>query len=167
MLYLAQVQTHVPAQAAIGVVMLAHQEESGKWTVPTPSEMTLTMPSDLAQTQWHKGMLVIVRLDAEAKCTEIQDAIPFVLQLFASNELSSTLEDVHEIEQWRQELTLKSQEMSMKMLELATRRERLGVEETDLAMRQKQLEVAEAELNQQQQQFATQQMAAAKPASPD
>ncbi|MEM8639604.1 MAG: hypothetical protein AAGG51_12430 [Cyanobacteria bacterium P01_G01_bin.54] len=156
MVYLAQVKTHTPPQQ-LSVAVLARQVTDGKWAVESHTEqenITVSLLSEAEAQFWPAGTLVLLELDANFNCANIQDALPQLLQGLNVLTAPSPLSDPQNIEQWRQELTLKSQEMSMKMLELASRRERLEAEEAELASRHEHLKAEEAELDRERQHLA-------------
>lgn len=144
MIYIAQIKTHSPPQM-LCVVCLAQQEVSGVWVECPAQDMTVSIPPTLLEHKWSERSLVLIEINISQICTDIQDAMPLLL-----NRLTTTSpepdSEAKSIEQWRHELTLKSQEMSMKRIELASQMERLEAEKAEFEQEREQLLVQPTQL---------------------
>ncbi|KPQ36472.1 MAG: hypothetical protein HLUCCA11_06305 [Phormidesmis priestleyi Ana] len=89
--------------------------------------------------------LVLVELDADERIVAIEDATPWVLS-FVSEYLTLGLtpkgleEELERAEQWRQSLTLQSQEVRRRALETAARRDEIQDLEKRLKLERDELE---------------------------
>lgn len=137
MIYIAQIKTHSPPQT-LCVVCLAQQEVSGVWVECPAQDVMVAIPPTLLTRQWNERALVLVELDINQNCIDIQDAMPLLLNRLTTADLEPDSE-AKSIEQWRQELTLKSQEMSMKKIELASQMERLEAEKVEFEQERQEL----------------------------
>lgn len=140
MRYLAQV---LPADAvgAPGFDLLALQESHEAWSIPDPSSQ---ISSDQATTQL-PGSWVLVDLSESQEVVLVQDAKPWILHLIQTYlTIGITpeflLQETERAEQWRQSLTLQSQELDRRALELEARREQIQALEADLKREKQQLE---------------------------
>lgn len=139
MLYLAQVRKYSSADG-IELTLLAEQTADQVWAVHEAKPYTVAPQALPLIPPLQAGMWVLVDCDEAGQPLRIQDAQDWVLNLLrnlaAQGDVRQWLEtEESKIEQWRQELTLKSQEMSIKNLELETRRERFEVEQAELEQR--------------------------------
>ncbi|TVQ51595.1 MAG: hypothetical protein EA366_15225 [Spirulina sp. DLM2.Bin59] len=139
MLYLAQVRKYSSADG-IELTLLAEQRADQVWAVHEAKPYTVTPQTLPLIPPLQAGMWVLVDCDETGQPLRIQDAQDWVLSLLrnlaAQGDVKQWLQsEESKIEQWRQELTLKSQEMSIKNLELETRRERFEMEQAELEKR--------------------------------
>lgn len=157
MLHLAQVQ---PNESAGGVELqlLARHNPEHTWAVINPETIPLNNNKSL-----HEGLLILVDLSENYEILSIQPAKDWVLDLvqkYLTIEVNPTFlqEEAERVEQWRQDLTLQSQDLTRRNLELEARREQLQTleeelkqEKQQLEQSQQQLQVLEEELQQEKQ----------------
>lgn len=103
------------------------------------------------QDDFPEGMLVLVERTSAGQVTSIQDAQPWVLgivQEYLAAGLSPVLleQEAQRAEQWRQSLTLQSQELARRSLELEARRDQIQELEEKLRREKKQLESLASDL---------------------
>ena len=159
MLHLAQVQNN-ESVGGVELLLLACQQSENSWTVINPETSLLTninLPP--------ASLLVLVELSDNQEILSIQHAKDWVLDLvqkYLTGGTTSTFlqEEAERAEQWRQELTLQSQDLTRRNLELAAQREQLQSLEEDFKQERQQLEeitahlrAREEDLNQQRQQL--------------
>jgi hypothetical protein len=140
MRYLAQV---LPADAAEapGFVLLAFQESDEAWSI---SETHSILSSAQATTQL-PGNWVLVDLTDSREVVLVQDAKPWILQVIKTYLTFGITpeflqQETERAEQWRQSLTLRSQELDRRALEQEARREQIQALEADLKREKQQLE---------------------------
>ncbi len=98
------------------------------------------------EENYQVGMLVLVELDDNQQIINIQDAKGWILEVIKkySNEHLITPEFVAEeserIEQWRQEITAQSLDLTRRNLEIETRRDQLQELELTLKQEKEKLE---------------------------
>jgi hypothetical protein len=125
MQYLAQVQKKAFLGKA-GLRLLAQERSEYAWSLVTDEDLVLaTEASTLSE-----GLLVLVELDSNRQVVAIADATHWVLdiaQKFLSTGITPAFlqEETDRAEQWRQSLTLQSQEIDRRALELEARREQI------------------------------------------
>lgn len=151
MLHLAQVQNNESA-GGVELKLLARQDSEHTWAVITPESIPLTNGKPL-----HEG-LFLVELAENQEIVTIQPAQDWVLDLvetYLTIEVNPTFlqEEAERVEQWRQDLTLQSQDLTRRNLELEARREQIQTLEDELKQEklkleesQQQLQALEAEL---------------------
>ncbi|AFY65873.1 hypothetical protein [Geitlerinema sp. PCC 7407] len=147
MLYLAQVQK----KGFLGKTelrLLAQQESEHTWTVLSADELVLTSETVVV----NEGVLVLVDLSSDRQVLRVDDAKDWVLevlQTFLTNGVTPSFlkEESDRAEQWRQELTLQSQEIGRKALEVEARREQIQILEDTLKRQKKYLEDVAAQFN--------------------
>jgi hypothetical protein len=160
MLHLAQVQQQ-ERTAQPELKLLAAQEVDDAWKVLTGEVL---LPADKAG-QFSPSQLVLADLSETREVLTVKDAkdwVVNVIQHYLSQSQSPKLiqEEVQRAEQWRQSLTLQSQELDRRALEMEARREQIQeLEETlkqerrDLEMQREQLLKVEQMLSQEKQQL--------------
>ncbi|MEO1802691.1 MAG: hypothetical protein AAFR62_20120 [Cyanobacteria bacterium J06629_2] len=125
MQYLAKVHSkYSPGTTQLQLLALNASEHV--WELVTPSRIIIT-PQDLP---FNEQALVLIEIEEEDKVTGIQDATQWVTDFIAEYlTLGLTprgLEDeLERAEQWRQSLTLQSQEVRRRALETAARRDEI------------------------------------------
>lgn len=125
MQHIAKVHTRSPSGSA-QLQLLAVNSAEYTWALITPARM-ITTYQDI---DFNEQALVLVELDADEKVLTITDATPWVLD-FISEYLTLGLtpkaleEELERAEQWRQSLTLQSQEVRRRALETAARRDEI------------------------------------------
>lgn len=146
MLHLAQVCERDP-EGKLKLVLLAQQKSENIWTLlPETDEIV-----EIAGHDFNVGMLVLADLDHNRQLLQVQAATDWVLDI-VKHHLSYGLtpevlqEEVERAEQWRQTLTLQSQELSRRALEMEARRDQIQELEENLKREKKQLETMAAEI---------------------
>lgn len=151
MLYLAQVKPSESVYNRKGVQalelrLLAIQQSEYCWAVIEPEIISLTdTPSLIA------GSLVLVELSENYEVLNIENVKDWVLDLvkhYLSTGVSPRFlqEEAERTEQWRQELTLQSQDLTRRHLEMEARREQIQTLEDKLKQEKEQLEIMAAQL---------------------
>lgn len=140
MQYLAKVHTKSSSDGT-QLQLLAVKTCEHTWEPVTPPRVILVTQSISANEQ----VLVLVELDADEKVVIAQDATQWVLD-FVSEYLTLGLtpkgleEELERAEQWRQSLTLQSQEVRRRALETAARRDEIQDLEKRLKLERDTLE---------------------------
>ncbi len=150
MLYLAQVQKK-EILGEFTLQLLACQNSDDTWAMLF-QETVLTLPPDFAQNVLNEGMLVLADIGENSKVLNIEAATNWVLELvkkylttgFTPDFLQ---EEAQKAEGWRQSLTLQSQELSRRSIEVEARREQIQTLETKLQQEKQLLESTIAQLN--------------------
>lgn len=152
MLYLAQVLKRERGGGA-SLTLLAEKRGEYTWTACADEETVfLENSSDHSNGDaLNEGMLALVELTSTRKVKRVQDAKNWVLEIvkdYLSNGVSPAFlqEETQRAEQWRQSLTLQSQELGRQALEMEARRDQFQELEENLNTKKKQLETLEAEL---------------------
>jgi hypothetical protein len=140
MLYLAQVhKTGFSSQA--GLRLLAVQTSETVWDLITDTEGILAAEVN----DYGKDLLVLVELSSTRQVLSIRDATAWVLE-FVQKFLAMGItpdflqQETIRAEQWRQSLTLQSQELDRRALELEARREQIQALEEELKQKKQQLD---------------------------
>lgn len=158
MLHLAQVQQDT-YESGIILHLLAAQTGDEVWSVQDRDSLAIEAEKVANTALLSAGRLVLVDLDESQQILSLQDATKWVLailkKLSTENGSESLGDEQAAIEQWRQELTLQSQEMTRRNLEIETRREQiqdleksLKEEKEQIELRLQELEAREAALQQ-------------------
>ena len=145
MLHLAQVQKN-ESVGGVELRLLARQQSENSWTVISPEDIPLPNSHPL-----NEGLLVLVELSENQEVLSIQHANDWVLDLveqYLSAGVTPTFlqEEAERTEQWRQDLTLQSQDLTRRHLEMEARREQIQTLEEDLKREKQQLETLAAQL---------------------
>lgn len=125
MLHLAQIEKKSFLGKA-GLRLLAHQKAENIWAVMAKEEV---LPAIEAEP-FNDGLLVLVELSSGQEVLSIQEAKDWVLELIQKYLFSGVTptflkQEAERAEQWRQSLTLQSQELARRALELEARREQI------------------------------------------
>ncbi len=156
MLYLAQVQNQ-EILGEISLQLLACQNAEDTWAMLF-EETVLTLPPDLAQNPinsapnvLNEGMLVLADIGENNQVVNIQAATYWVLQLVEKYLTTGFTPDflqqeAQKAEDWRQSLTLQSQELSRRLIEVEARREQIQNLEAKLQQEKQLLESSIAQL---------------------
>jgi len=157
MLNLAQVKKNNNA-GELELRLLARQKSETCWELIDPENVpfTPTNPSlqesgainpAIAQSEiaTNEGLLVLVELSEDQEVLNIQPARDWVLTLvdqYLSTGVTPSFlkEEADRTEQWRQDLTLQSQNLTRQRLEMEARRERIETLEEELKQKEKELE---------------------------
>ena len=145
MLHLAQVQKN-ESVGGVELRLLACQQSENSWTVINPEDVPLPNSHSL-----NEGLLVLVELSENQEVLSIQHANDWVLDLveqYLSAGVTPTFlqEEAERTEQWRQDLTLQSQDLTRRHLEMEARREQIQTLEEDLKREKQQLDALAAQL---------------------
>lgn len=140
MLYLAQVQKK-GFLGKTGLRLLAHQKSGDIWALVAESEPVFTTEFN----SFGDGVLVLVDIANNGQIRSINDATDWVMD-FVQKYLTTGItpeflyHEAEEAENWRQSLTLQSQDISRRSIELEARRDQLQELEEKLKKEQKRLE---------------------------
>jgi hypothetical protein len=145
MLYLAQVQKKGFLGKA-GLCLLARQKSENAWAVVEEEVILSTEANNFGE-----GLLVLVELSNTRQVLTIKDAKDWVLdiiQRFLTSGITPAFlqQETERAEQWRQSLTLQSQELDRRALELEARREQVQELEEKLKREKKTLETMAAQI---------------------
>ncbi len=147
MLYLAQVQKKGFLGKA-GLQLLACEKSDGLWARITDQE-PLVSAEAMAMGE---GMLVMVDVAENRDIVSIEDAAPWVLGLvdaYLSTGITPEFlnQERDRAEQWRQSLTIQSQELSRRALEVEARRDQIQALEENLKKEKETLEQQRKQLH--------------------
>lgn len=146
MRYLAKVE-RASFLGSTTLQLLARQVEDYLWERLSREK---TVETDIALGIGN-GALVLVELDeSSTKVVAVEEAIPWVLDMvdrFLSQGISPEFlaQEAERAEQWRQSLTLESQEVERRALETVARRDEIQELEKGLKLAREELEKREAE----------------------
>jgi len=156
MLYLAEVQNQ-EILGEISLQLLACQTSDDTWAILTEKSF-LRLPKDFAQNSinsatnvLNEGMLVLADIGENSKVLHIQAATNWVLELVKKYLTTGFTPDflqqeAKKAEGWRQSLTLQSQELSRRLIEVEARREQIQNLEAKLLQEKQLLESSIAQL---------------------
>ncbi len=160
MLLLAQVQKH-SHDSQIELRVLARQHPGSRWVALEALEIfacaIAALPHLNGQEQYlREGQLVLLDQSESGKIQTLDDAIPMILNLIRadlSNGFNTELaqQEAARAEEWRQSLTLQTQELSRHRVEVETRRVQIqqieeSLKQERLALEQQRWEI-EARIN--------------------
>ncbi len=146
MLYLAQIQNKdFSGQATLK--LLAQQKSEYVWAALSESETLAS--SDVGDR--NDGVLVLVEVSNERQVQKIEDATDWLLTVvdqYLKIGVTPTVlqQEVQRAEQWRQSLTLQSQELARRALEMEARRDQIQDLEESLKQEKQELEIMAAKL---------------------
>jgi len=140
MWHLAQVKTQ-GSEGKAQLQLLAQQKAEHAWTILTEEVNDICLDCD----DYREGMLLLVELNGSRQIQKVQEATSWILEMIeqylAVGITPAVLqEEVQRAEQWRQSLTLKSQELQRRALEMEARREQIQELEDNLLQEKEQLE---------------------------
>lgn len=146
MLHLAQVQK----KGFLGKAelrLLARQKSETTWALAAEEDAILSAEANA----FGEGALVLVELTEDRQVTSLQDATGWVLDLVQKYLIAGLTpallqQEVERAEQWRQSLTLQSQELGRRTLEVEARREQIQELEENLKREKKELEALAQQL---------------------
>ncbi|WP_254567351.1 hypothetical protein [Oscillatoria sp. HE19RPO] len=141
MIYLAQVQKK-GFLGKTGLRLLACQKSGDIWALVSETEPIVTTEANA----FGEGILVLADIANTGQIRSINEAtewaINLIQQYLTKGLTPAFLQDqADEIEQWRQSLTLQSQELSRRALELEARRDQLQTLEEKLKKEERRLEI--------------------------
>ncbi|HEY9627158.1 MAG TPA: hypothetical protein V6C84_07640 [Coleofasciculaceae cyanobacterium] len=146
MLHLAQVKKK-DLEGKVMLQLLAQQKAEYAWLMMTEENCAIWVDAE----DCHEGALVLVEISPTQEVQKIQDATHWVLdivkQYLSTGITPDFLQDeVQRAEQWRQSLTLQSQELGRRALEMEARRDQIQELEENLKQEKKKLELMEIQL---------------------
>jgi hypothetical protein len=156
MLYLAQVQN----QKNLGYLtlkLLACQNADDTWAILADASV-LTLPTDFAKNPTNsatnilnEGVLVLVNIGENREVVDVRSATNWVLELvekYLTTGITPEFlqQEAQKAEEWRQSLTLESQALSRRFIEVEARREQIQNLEAKLQQEKQVLENAIAQL---------------------
>jgi hypothetical protein len=140
MLHLAQVQKQ-EISGKLGLRLLACEEAEYSWAriteeVVIPNIETM-LGARLAPNTLSEGLLVLVKLSPTREVEGLQNATSWVLELVETYLTSGITpaflqQETERAEKWRQTLTLQTQELARRSLEVEARREQIQALEEGL-----------------------------------
>ncbi len=156
MLHLAQVQRN-QSSGKMELQLLARQISEHGWEIVENKFLSVEEDCKLIE-----GLLVMVEFNRDMQILEIGQAKSWTIELIEKYLTESAItpefidREQMKVEEWRQELTTKSLDLTRQQLEIETRREQLQELETflqkekiELEARREELEKREANLQQQ------------------
>ena len=146
MRYFAEVQKN-ESSGSLELRILAEQTSDNIWAV-VDKEFIVPV-SEIPSLS--EGFLVLADLGENQQILSIHEAKNWVLDLvqqYLTSSITPTFlqQEAERAEHWRQDLTLQSQELARKNLEMEARREQIQTLEQELEQKKKQLEALEADL---------------------
>ena len=139
MLHLAQVQTQ-GLLGSLGLLLLARQETEYHWTLITERtvipEVEIVL-NDITVFPLTEGLLVLVEVSPIGEIESLENASNWVLELvktYLTNGITPAFlqQEIERAEQWRQSLSLQTQELARRALEVEARREQIQALEESL-----------------------------------
>jgi len=139
MLYLAQVQKK-GFLGKVGLLLLARQRAENAWSLITEEEIVTSTEA----ANFSEGVFVLVDLTNNRQVISLKDARDWILEIIQSFLVTGITpaflqQETDRAEQWRQSLTLQSQELDRRALELEARREQIQALEESLKREKKNL----------------------------
>jgi hypothetical protein len=146
MRYLAQIHTEENIPSSTGAspssfLPIALQESDDIWQLVPNGK---PIKSDRAAT-YSPGNWVLIKTNDRNEVIQVEDAKPWIMEMIQTY-LSFGVtpeflrQETERAEQWRQSLTLRTQELDRRALELEARREQLQALEADLKREKQELE---------------------------
>jgi hypothetical protein len=141
MLHLAQIQ-HRNLSEQPELLLLAAQGSEDAWTVLTGEVL---LPPDQSG-QFRPSQLVLADISEDHQVVAVKDAQAWVVDLvqrYLGNGITPAFleKETERAEQWRQSLTLQSQELDRRALEMEARREQIQELEESLKRERRELEL--------------------------
>ncbi|MGQ9871546.1 hypothetical protein [Leptodesmis sp.] len=158
MQYLAQVQKKESSHE-VELRLIARQYSEYGWTLMPDQEV---IPFD-GDCSFGDGVLLLVKLSETGQVLQATNATDWLLKIVQTFLISGITpeflrNEAERAEQWRQDLTLKSQDLDRRALELEARREQIEQLEESLKREKKQMESLAAQYKEQNQALARRQM---------
>ncbi len=135
MLHLAKVLNRTSSGSA-ELRLLAYQQLNTTWHVVNQAAsdgLVVTMPLD--KLPYGEGVLVVVELSDDRRVRTVQDATDWILDVLAMPTFLQ--QEIERMEKWRQSLTLESQELARRNLEVEARLEHIQALEESLRQERK------------------------------
>jgi hypothetical protein len=141
MLHLAQIQQHNLSEQP-ELLLLAAQGSEDAWTVLTGEVL---LPPDQSG-HFRPSQLVLADISDDHQVVAVKDAQSWVVDLverYLGNGITPAFleKETERAEQWRQSLTLQSQELDRRALEMEARREQIQELEESLKRERRELEL--------------------------
>ncbi|ACK64764.1 conserved hypothetical protein [Rippkaea orientalis PCC 8801] len=146
MLHLAQVKQN-PTSGDIELQLLARQISRYHWEIIRSEVIVYSVGVGLTHE-----LLVLVDIGEDQQIIQIQEAKDWIIELIENHlnqakKTSNLLQEEQErIETWRQEITLKSLDLTRRHLELETQKEQIQELEANLKQEKELLEIRQQEL---------------------
>jgi hypothetical protein len=139
MLHLAQVQKQ-GLSGKLGLRLLASQEAEYSWVLDAQANVIPDLETLLGDRQLiplSEGLLVLVDLSATGEIESLQNATNWVLEVvrtYLTNGITPAFlqQETDRAEKWRQSLTLQTQDLARRALEVEARREQIQALEESL-----------------------------------
>ncbi|WAL62503.1 hypothetical protein [Thermocoleostomius sinensis] len=146
MLHLAQVR-HKNPEGKVLIQLLAQQKSEYTWAVLEDEDSQLWIESD----DYNEGVLLLVDLSPTKQVQDIHSATQWILEIvdqYLTLGITPAIlqEEVQRAEQWRQSLTLQSQELGRRALEVEARRDQIQELEENLKQEKQALDIITAQL---------------------
>ena len=141
MLYLAQVTQNLTS-GTTELQLLAFQKSEHIWEISHSETLPIGKEDSLSE-----GLLVLVELDEKSQILEINNAKNWVIGLLQQHLSSTSItpefvqEEQARIEEWRQEITSQSLDLTRRYLEVETQREQIQELEESLKQEKEKLEI--------------------------
>ncbi len=125
MLHLAQVKKN-PNSGEMELLLLARQTAQNLWEILSDEIIPCTIPMGFGD-----GVLVLVKLGDNQAILDIKEAKDWVMGLIETYLSNGVItpewveKEQEKVEQWRQEITAKSLDLTRRQLELETQKEQL------------------------------------------
>ncbi|MDY6938114.1 MAG: hypothetical protein SWY16_10650 [Cyanobacteriota bacterium] len=149
MLHLAQVSKKGILGKTV-LRLLAHERIDKSWVIPEEEDF-IDAPE---ANSYSDGVLVLVDIHPNRQIISLKEATDWVMKL-VSQYLGEGItpsflkQESHRVEQWRQSLTLQSQDLARRLVELETRREQIQALEDKLKREKRMLQSIKAQLQRQ------------------
>lgn len=158
MQYLAQVQKKESSHE-VELRLIARQYSEYGWTLMPDQEV---IPFD-GDRSFGEGVLLLVKLSETGQVLQATNATDWLLKIVQTFLISGITpeflrNEAERAEQWRQDLTLKSQDLDRRALELEARREQIEQLEESLKREKKQMESLAVQYKEQNQALDRRQM---------
>jgi septal ring factor EnvC (AmiA/AmiB activator) len=129
------------------IQLLAQQKAEYVWAVLDDEDSQLWIESD----DYNEGVLILVDLSPTKQVQDIHSATQWILEIldqYLSLGITPAIlqEEVQRAEQWRQSLTLQSQELGRRALEVEARRDQIQELEENLKQEKQALDTITAQL---------------------
>ncbi len=139
MLHLAQVQKQ-GLSGKLGLRLLASQEAEYSWVLDAQANVISDVETLLGDRQLiplSEGLLVLVDISATGEIESLQNATNWVLEVvrtYLTNGITPAFlqQETDRAEKWRQSLTLQTQDLARRALEVEARREQIQALEESL-----------------------------------
>lgn len=141
MLYLAQVRKN-DFLDQYQLRLLARQESEDIWVVITDESFILLGKGNTMSEK----LLVLVEISPTGEIEKIEDStgwVLYIVQTYLSHGITPLMlqKEIERAENWRQSLTLQSQDLARRTLELEARRENIQTMEENLKLKTAEIEV--------------------------